>query len=167
MNYTPAPGSRNYPEYVAVADELEARRAAAAVDALNGTFSVESSGDTALADYVRFLKRVDPTLGIYACYAYARAGKFDEIADIYRIMSSEPETVPFDVAMLAARSGGATFPSAAPGMPLLTQGWMMLGRFQQSLPPALAQAREFLEPSLWATFSDAGMRILEAYVSEG
>jgi hypothetical protein len=167
MNYTPAPGSRNYSEYVAVADELEARRAAAAVDALNGTFSVESSGDIALADYVRFLKRVDPTLGLYACYAYARAGKFDEIADIYSIMSSEPETVSFDVAMLAAQSGGATFPSAAPGMPLMTQGWMMLGRFQQSLPPALAQAREFLEPSLWATFSDAGMNILEAYVSEG
>jgi hypothetical protein len=115
---------------------------------------------------VCILKRVDPTLGIYACYAYARAGKFKEIADIYRTMSMEPEAVPFDVAMLAAQTAGATFPSAAPGMPLLTQGWMMLDRFQQSIPTALAQAREFLEPSLWATFSDAGMKILEAYVSE-
>lgn len=167
VNYTPAPGSRNYAEYVTIAGELEARRAAAAVDAWNGTFSIESSGDIALADYVRFLKRVDPTLGIYACYAYARAGKFDEIVDIYNIMSQEPEAVPFDVAMLAVQTAGAKFPSAAPGMPLLTQGWMMLGRFRQSLPAALAQAREFLEPSLWATFSDAGMNILEAYVSEG
>lgn len=167
VNYTPAPGSRNYAEFVTVASELEARRAAAAVDALNGIFSIESSGDIALADYVRFFKWVNPTLGIYACYAYARAGKFDKIVDIYNIMSMEPETVPFDVAMLAAQTAEATFPSASPGMPLLTQGWMMLDRFRQSLPTALAQAREFLEPSLWATFSDAGMSILEAYVSEG
>ncbi|MBS3997712.1 MAG: caspase family protein [Hydrogenophaga sp.] len=167
VNYTPARGSRNYAQYVTVAGELEARRAAAAVDALNGTFSIESSGSIALADYVRFFNRVDPTLGIYACYAYSRAGKFDEIDNIHNIMSMEPEAVPFDVAMLAARTSGTTFPSAAPGMPLMTQGWMMLGRFQQSLPTVLAQVREFLEPSLWATFSNAGMEILEAYVSEG
>ncbi len=167
VNYTPAPGSRNYSEYVTVASELEARRAAAAVDALNGNFSIESSGDIALADYVRLHKRVDPTLGIYACYAYSRAGRFDEIIDIYNVMSMEPEAVPFDVAMLAAHSAGAMFPSVARGIPLLTQGWMMLDRFQQSLPMALAQAREFLQPSLWATFSEAGMHILEAYVSEG
>lgn len=164
VNYTPAPGSRNYAEYVSVAGELEARRAAAAVDALNGHFSIESSGEIALADYVRFFNRVDPTLGIYACYAYARAGKFDEISDICRSMSIESEAVPFDVVMLATQSTGAPFPGATPGMPLLTQGWMMLGRFQQSLPAELAQAREFLEPSLWATFSEAGMNILEDYV---
>lgn len=166
VNYTPAAGSRNYFEYVTVADELETRRAAAAVDALNGTFSIESAGDIALADYVRVLKQVDPTLGIYASYAYARAGKFDKITDIYNIMSMEQEAVPFDVAMLAAQTAGAAFPTVAPGMPLMTQGWMMLDRFQQSLPTALAQVREFLEPSLWATFSSAGMDILEAYVCE-
>lgn len=167
VNYTPTAGSRNYSEYVSVASELEARRAAAAIDALNGNFSIESSGDIALADYVRLHKRVDPTLGIYACYAYSRAGKFEEIVDIYNIMSMEPEAVPFDVAMLAAQVVGGVFPAVAPGMPLMTQGWMMLDRFQRPLPIALTQARDFLQPSLWATFSNDGMRIVEAYVSQG
>ena len=164
INYTPKPGSLHFAEYRAVARELEERRAAAAVDARNGTFSISSSGEVALADYVRLLKRVDPTLGIYAAYAYARAGKFDEIVDIHRIMSGEPTPVPFDVAMLAAQVGGAAFPDLMPGMPLLTQGWMMLDRFGRALPSALVRAREYLEPSLWATFNSTGMSILENYI---
>jgi hypothetical protein len=42
VNYMPVPGSRNYAEYMAAAGELEERRAAAAVDARDGNFSIES-----------------------------------------------------------------------------------------------------------------------------
>jgi hypothetical protein len=164
INYTPKPDSPHFAEYRSVVWELEARRAAIAVDARDGTFSIASSGDIAFADYVRFLKRVDPTLGIYAAYAYARAGKVDEIVGIHAIMSAEPTPVPFDVAMLAAQVGGSSFPDALPGMPLLAQGWMMLDRFGPALPTALVRARECLEPSLWATFNATGMSILVNYI---
>lgn len=164
INYTPKTDSPHFAEYQSVVGELEARRAAVAVDARDGTFSIASSGDIEFADYVRFLKRMDPTLGIYAAYAYARAGKVDEIVDIHAIMSAEPTPVPFDVAMLAAQIGGASFPDALPGMPLLAQGWMMLDRFGPALPTALVRAREYLEPSLWATFNPTGMSILANYI---
>lgn len=165
VNYTPGSGSRNHAEYVLFAAELETRRAAVAVDAGNGTFSVNSTGASGLADYIRFLKRVDPTLGIYACYAYARAGQFHEVVDIHRIMKSEPEPAPFDVVMLATQFTDSEFPAAPPGMPMLTQGWMSMGRFEQLLPEALARARQFMLPSLWASFSPEGMAVLECYIT--
>lgn len=167
VNYTPTVESRSRAKYLSVEKQFEERRAAAAIDSLNGNFSIECMNGVAFVDYARSLSLIDPTLGIYACYAYARAGKYDEISAIFQFMSDELETVPFDIAMLATQGRKPVFPSVVPGMPLLTQGWMMLDRFQSSVPPTIAKLREFLEPSFWATFSDGGMNILESHLNEG
>jgi hypothetical protein len=165
INYTPGIHSRNHVQYLQVAEQLELRRAAVAVAAGNGTFSTTSSGSMALADYVRFLKRIDPTLGVYACYAYARVGQFSAVSDIYDVMAREPEPVPFDVVMLAQFFTATEYPMAPPGMPMMTQGWMSMGRCEQLLPVALVEARKHTLPSLWASFTADGMNILERYIT--
>lgn len=165
VNYTPARGAENYFEYEAVADQLEQRRAFVAVAARNGTFRLDRAKNA--ADYLRVLKRVDPTLGIYAAYAYAQVGNLAGVRSVFRYMSDEPEPVPFDVAMLALQRDLEPDLNYAPGLPMLTQGWMSLGRLEPLMPEPLKAARRYLKPSLWTTFTKEGMNILESGLTGG
>ena len=163
VNYTPARGSRNYGEYEHVAEQLELRRAFVAVAARHGSFRPDRGPPARDARYLRVLKRVDPTLGIYAAYAYAQAGDARGVDSVFQYMREEPEPVPFDVAMLALQS--AADPRAVldfpPWMPMLTQGWTLLGRFEDQMPSVLRAARPYLLPSLWSTFAPEGADLLE------
>ena len=167
VNYTPAEGSRNYDEYLAVAPGLDERRALAALAAKSGSFRPWQGKEARIADHLRLLKRADPTLGIYAAYGYAQIGDMESVQSVYDYMRHEPESVPFDIAMLAEQEGDGPLPDLAPGMPMLTQGWLLLGRFEVLLPQPLRKAREFIKPSFWATFMSEGVDILEEYFSKG
>ena len=164
VNYTPAQGSRNYPEYEHVAEQLELRRAFVAVAARHGSFRPDRGPAARHARYLRVFKRVDPTLGIYAAYAYAQAGDARGVESVFRYMREEPEPVPFDVAMLALQfsSEARMVLDYPPWMPMLAQGWTLLGRFENEMPPLLRVARQHLLPSLWSTFAPEGADMLEA-----
>ena len=82
-------------------------------------------------------------------------------------MSREPEPVPFDVAMLALQNDEMPDLNYAPGLPMLTQGWMSLGRLESLMPDVLKRARQYLKPSLWTTFTEEGMNIIEREVLKG
>ncbi|MFT3812961.1 MAG: caspase family protein [Acidovorax sp.] len=166
VNYTPSLGSPNFQEFASCSAEIEERRTQVAVAAQRGTFSLESAGLTDAAEFVRTGAAVDPTLSLYLSYAHARAGKFAAIHEISAMLSHGGQPVPFDVAMLAAQGSGGPFPRELPGMPMLTQGWLMLGEHEAVLPQPLSQARQLLLPSLWATFSPDGMSILERYIQK-
>lgn len=166
VNYTPTLGSANFQEFASCSAEIEERRTQVAVAAQRGTLSLESAGLKDASDFVRTGAAVDPTLSIYLSYAHARAGKFAEIHEVSAMFSKRNQPVPFDVAMLAAQGTGGAFPSNFPGMPMLTQGWLMFGGHEAVLPRPLSQARQFLLPSLWATFSPDGMSILERYIQK-
>ncbi len=127
---------------------------------------VSEGKEVQIADHLRLLKRADPTLGIYAAYAYAQIGDMESVQSVYDYMRNEPESVPFDVAMLAEQDRDGPLPDLAPGMPMLTQGWLLLGRFDALLPQPLRKAREFMKPSFWATFTSDGVDILEEYFSK-
>jgi hypothetical protein len=49
----------------------------------------------------------------------------------------------------------------APWLPVLTQGWMLLGKFESEMPAVLREARQYLLPGLWTTFAKEGVDILE------
>jgi hypothetical protein len=172
VNYTPARGTERYDEYEMVADDLERRRAFAAVAARNGSFTLDRKEAVDAAHYLRMLKAIDPTLGIYAAYAYAQAGDQEGVESVHRYMA-EPISgyylpVPFDVAMLAHRNG--PWPEAyrfPPTMPMLTQGWALLGGLEHSMHPAALEARHYLIPSLWTAFSAEGINILETAIASG
>lgn len=176
VNYTPATrdgikfGSRTF----------ERSRALAAALAREGSFRVEPGSAQATALLLRRYKQVDPTLGLFAAYAYAQGGDGEGVLSVFRYMVSERVLVPWDVAMLAAQYGKhdptdvVTWLNPpevldfAPWMPLLTQGWMLLGRYEIGMPEVLRRARRYLLPGLWTTFAKPGMRILDqALFSKG
>lgn len=165
VNYTPARGARYYHDYDMVADQIEQRRAFVAVAARNGTFRLDKA--KMAADYIRVFKKIDPTLGIYAAYAYAQAGSRAGVRSVFEYMRDEAEPVPFDVAMLALQYDEKPDLNYAPGLPMLTQGWMSLGRFESLMPEPLRAARRYLKPSLWTAFTKRGMDILEGELTGG
>lgn len=167
VNYNPTPSSANYQDFSSFAAEIEGLRINVADAARSGRFSLESAEFESAAKFVHSGQITDLTLAMYVSYAYARAGKFAEVQEISAMLNRREVPLPFDVALLAVQSSGGPLPNLLPGMPMLTQGWLSFGRYEELLPPQLNQARQFLVPSLWATFSPDGMSILERYMHKG
>ncbi|ALS60161.1 caspase family protein [Pandoraea norimbergensis] len=105
----------------------------------------------------------DPLIAIHAGYAYARSGRHDMLKTLADEVRSSLGFLPFDIAMLAAQQSDEEFPSDGLGMPMLTQGWMMWGRFERNLPHVLRVAQQYLLPSLWTTFRREGMDEVEQF----
>lgn len=152
--------------------EVESSKALMVTLALHGQLRMTSPTVRAVASELRRYKRVDPTLGLFAAYAYALSNINAEVVSVYRHMYRDGQPVLFDVAMLASQAPQATqLPPAvaeplrrlnfAPWMPLLSQGWLLLGEFEQFMPPLLWEARRYLLPGLWTQFAPEGMELLE------
>lgn len=168
VNYTPSRNGPFYEEYQRFATELERRRAFVSVAARNGFFRLNIDTANDAADYLRKLKCIDPSLGIYSAYAYNQTGNQEGVQSIFNYMNRDRIPVPFDVTMLAYRNKplpeSQRFP---PMLPMLTQGWALLGNHEKSIPPALLEARNHLIPSLWTTFTKEGIDILERAIQSG
>jgi hypothetical protein len=173
VTYLPSRQTPKHSEYQYAADEIEKRRAFVAVAARNGSFRLEGGMEAMeSARYLRTLKAIDPTLGLYSAYAYAQAGDFEGIESVFEYMSYEPEPVLFDVAMLANKLDVAArnrdrLPKVTPFCPMLTQGWAFVDVNEVWLPAAVRRARENLRPGLWTTFGKRGVAKLWSYVEDG
>lgn len=167
VSYVPSRGSYLYSEYEKNADEIKKRHAYIAAAAGQGSFRIAVEKAREGAGYIRLLKSADPTLGLYAAYAYAQAGAQDGVASVYEYMSQAPEPVLFDVALLANKipKPDRLPQNVGPFCPMLTQGWAMLAG--QKLPPALKEARSHLVPALWTTFAPDGVEILRRAIEAG
>ena len=128
---------------------------------IDGPPEVRDRNAVQLANAVRVRQSVDPTLGIYAAYAYAGAGLPEQIRSMHDIMKHDLEIELFDVALLAdALSGNQRTAAQAPFCPMLNQGWQFLAIKNVTLPSTLAVAQSHILPSLWTTFDREGMNIV-------
>ncbi|WP_295432891.1 caspase family protein [uncultured Thiodictyon sp.] len=166
LNYVPADNNRRWADYQQQRPRLERQRALVAAAAGLGVFQVERERAAAVADEIRYLKCVDPTLGLYAAYAYSDAGLRERIRSMQEYLRRDLGGDLFDIAMLAGTLSDRTA-GAVPGCPMLTQGWGLLRVKGVHLPPALAAAGEQLRSALWTTFESAGMDIIEAAFHQG
>jgi hypothetical protein len=108
-------------------------------------------------------KLFDPTLGIYAAYAYAEAALPEQIRSVHDIMKFELEVELFDVSLLAdVLSGNQRIGAQAPFCPMLNQGWQFLPVKNVTLSSKLAEVQNHILPSLWTTFDLEGMSIIKS-----
>ena len=128
LNYTPS--QNNFRWNRADEQRLAALRATVATAVGLGAFRIEGNADTRarnsrqLADRIRVDKGIDPTLGLYAAYAYAEAGISDEVRSVQGHMRSNLEVDIFDVAMLSGDLAKGIEPKRTfPFCPMLSQGW--------------------------------------------
>ena len=103
VNYVPSDNSPRYAAYEARARQIERMKRLAAVSARHGRFVVDDARASVVADRIRQDKGLDPTLGIYAAYAYAQVGAYDDVCSVFDYMREDELQLPlpFDVAMLA------------------------------------------------------------------
>jgi hypothetical protein len=176
VSYIPSEGSSRSAEYERERDRLDRLRATVATSAKFGQFRIE--GDTGtrnqmaeqLADRIRILKGLDPTLGIYAAYAYDEAGLFQKVRSIRDYMRGDLGADLFDVAMLSSsprQPRSENDDPLFPFCPMLSQGWALLRVKGVRLSPAIAEARDHLQGALWTTFDMAGMQMVRNALQAG
>ncbi|MDB6175040.1 MAG: Peptidase caspase catalytic subunit p20 [Chthoniobacteraceae bacterium] len=158
VTYVPSGNSARYPGYAEHQEAIKLRHAVIATAARFGAFRIEPGMAARSANYLRALKAFDPTLCLYAAYAFAQIGAREEIVSVYEYMALELEPILFDVALLAGRlsSESPDRHRLAPFCPMLNQGWALLGPAEEFLPPSVRAARPSLLPGLWTTFGPEG-----------
>jgi hypothetical protein len=153
-------------------EQLPALRASVAAAARHGAFRIEDADPRRFADRIRIMKGIDPTLGIYAAYAYHQIGLIDQIRSVADYMRDDlARALPFDVAMLL-RMPDAQPEKLQPGVavpfcPMLTQGWALLPAKCVNLPPNIDAAGRHLARSLWTLFEAEGVRLIRKSLSSG
>ena len=169
VSYLPSRHTNNYSAYEHSAREIDMRRAFVAVAARNGAFRIDKDLEAAEAAlFLREFKWIDPTLGLYAAYAYAQAGDLSGVDSVHKYMKQEPVPILFDVALLANKLPKPRLFSKmkeriSPFCPMLTQGWALLKPYEGRLPTLVHKVRRDLVPGLWTTFNPEGTdRILSA-----
>lgn len=169
-----------------VEDDIVRLRSIVAASAQFGVFRIAGEGEEQdrkardLANAVRMGKGADPTLGLYAAYAYHDAGLVGQVRSVDEIMRSDLGGVRlFDVAMLAEgfpgsdRNALTPFQEAfdrgeiVPFCPMLSQGWSFLRIKGVALAPGVDAARDRLLPALWTTFDADGMDLVIRALDEG
>jgi hypothetical protein len=174
VSYVPSRDSPLRSAYEHEALHLEELRASVATAAQFGVFRFDGSKETRaraaaeMANRIRMLKSIDPTLGIYAAYAYDDAGLKDQVKSVQYHMRHAIDADLFDVALLArSENMSGNYAKFTPGCPMLSQGWGLLRVRNVSLPESIAPARDHLRVSLWNSLDSEGIRIIEGALMSG
>jgi hypothetical protein len=154
-------------------DERIAKLNAAVVAAAQlGVFRIEGDRETAatkaarFGDQIRVGKSTDPSLGLYAAYAYAQANLIEKVRSVGDFMRNDLHTDLFDIAMLGRESSTDTTP-VFPFCPMLAQGWGLLRVMEAQIAPEVDRARDHLRASLWTTFDSFGLDIVSNALRRG
>lgn len=187
VSYEPSKGGDLDVPNPSIKAKLQELRSAVAVAARFGTLNFQGPNSARkqsakeFGDKIRELKRIDPTLGIYAAYAYSDAGLIDYVQSVHTYMRRDlsvhlsvngsirrKKTDIFDVSMLSGNLPATlNNPSinTVPFCPMLSQGWNLMTVHDVKIDPFLDHARSFLRPALWSTFRPEIMDDLENYMS--
>jgi hypothetical protein len=168
--YEPSDNSDRWPLFEERALEVRRLRAVASAATRNGVFRLDGEDGLELARQMQYAKGIDPSLAVYAAYAYQDLQQFDLIRQMSWYMRDDIGARLFDIALLAREIDGTTAgtdPEVLSFMPMLSQGWALLSALRVSLPPRLEGLRRALLPSVWTLFAPEGVDLLRAALQAG
>ncbi len=169
INYTPAK-SNEYTHYSYLSNKeiINKKRNFVASAANNGlsynsvfddvNFERLRQGYPDAGSFLRIGKNLDPSLGLYAAYAFKEFENQQKIKSVYNYMQHDNPAVIYDVAMLAGKLNKNK--KTASFCPLMTSGWSYKRLYKDFINSRVAEAANFLEPGLWTTFNHKGTKIL-------
>jgi hypothetical protein len=168
--FEPAIGSHRFKAFEHRSSEIRALRAVAASSSRNGLFRLLKEDSLDLELIMQYGKSVDPTLALYAAYAYHDLHDIERIRAVSTQLRHDIGNTFFDLALLGrqlmARSVGPD-DGIVPFVPLLSQGWALLGAHRVTLHPALRGAEANLKESLWTLFDREGVEKLKRTMKSG
>lgn len=167
--YEPSDRSRRWDEYGTRRDELRSLRASISASVGLGVFRLTGDEALTLARRMQLAKGVDPSMALYAAYAYHDLQRRDLIKEIQAYMRDDLQVVLCDIAMLSGDPGAldAGAHGIVPPFPLLSQGWTLLSASRIKLPCVLEDLEKHLLPSLWTMFDTTGVTKLRAAIESG
>jgi hypothetical protein len=164
VSYEPSANSPRWNEYSARAKELRSLHASIAASVALGVFRLDEQGGLALARRMQFAKGVDPSLALYAAYAYDGLQRRDLVDEMRGYMESDLGLTFFDIALLSTRP---KIGRILPPFPMLSQGWALLSAYRAELPASLRGIEQRRLPSPWTLFNAAGVDMLERAILSG
>ncbi|MCW2306708.1 caspase family protein [Rhodobium gokarnense] len=175
MRFNPAQSNFLFIDYLDALDRLAFLRGFAAEATRQGALVFEGSREEreaaarSFAERVRMGKGYDPTLGIYAAYAYATAFMEDGVRSVHDSMLETLGAELFDVALLAGRLGpdgrAQSGRPVVPPVPLMRQGWEYLRVRGVETTRIMATARTALLNSLWTTYDGEAAKLVTDLVA--
>jgi hypothetical protein len=162
--YEPSANNWRWSMYQERAAEVRALRAVAASASQHGRFRLDSQDALSVAQKMQYAKGIDPTLAVYAAYAYHDLQATERISHMVNYLGNDLGAIFFDLALLDRRLVGKTIQREdriVPFVPLLSQGWALLKAHRFRLHPALAELEFDVRPSLWSLYDANGVRKLE------
>jgi hypothetical protein len=156
VSYAPSPNNELSFEFQQERERLREMRAAVAAAVRYGVFQIDGDRATRerkaaeLADKIRVLKAVDPTLGLYAAYAYAEANLINQVRSVNQFMRNDLHVEIFDVKLLSGELFDRPLgESVVPFCPMLTQGWGLLRVKGARVADEVAAAQDHVRRSPW------------------
>jgi hypothetical protein len=165
--YEPAENSPRWGQYQRKADTLRKLRGKIAAATRHGIFQPTGEGINELARQMQISKGYDPTMALYAAYAYHGIRQRERIVEMEEFLFQDLHLRFFDLALLAGTIHERPNRKILPATPLLSQGWALLPARQVTLPPALKNLRDTLTNSLWSTFTKKGVQMLTTALKSG
>jgi hypothetical protein len=156
--YEPSANSRRFSEYQGRLDELRSLRSLISSATRLGTFRLQGQDAETVAVRMQVSKGIDPSLALYAAYAYHELQSDDRLRKMLGYLTADLGIALFDVALLAGaitpRDTGAP---VAPMVPMLAQGWALLDALRVRLPAPVTELRGHLVPAMWTQFDATGL----------
>jgi hypothetical protein len=145
-------------------------RAIAATASREGQFHLDVKDAETVGRRMQYGKSVDPTLAVYAAYAYHDLQLTERIREMSSSLSADTGVTFFDLELLGRRLVGARLDRqqrVIPFVPLLSQGWSLLRAHRVHMHPALSGIEEHMHASLWTQFDSRGIEKLEGALLSG
>lgn len=163
--YEPSANTGRWDLYKERVAELRALRAVAASASQHGRFRLDREDAEETARKMQYAKGLDPTLAIYAAYAYHDNGlqPVERISQMINWLGNDIGAIFFDLALLGRKLlDKPVLPDdrIVPFTPLLSQGWALLRANRMQLHPALAGIESTVRESLWSLYDAQGVDML-------
>jgi hypothetical protein len=162
--YEPSKNTWRWDLYKDHVDEVRALRAVAAASSRHGRFRLDDQDAIKVAQKMQYAKGIDPTLAVYAAYAYHDLQALDRIRHMSGYQRGDIGVVFFDLALLSrALIKKAIGPNddIVPFVPLLSQGWALLKAHDVKLHRALGGIESTMRESLWSLYNVTGLEMLK------
>lgn len=170
VGFEPSSNHERYWEYGDRLPELRRLRGVAAAASRQGRFRLEGPEALTLARRMQVAKGLDPSLALYAAYAYHDLQQMDLLQSMDRYLRNDLDAGLFDVAMLARRLADQQVDRSLPIVPfapMLSQGWALLRAHRVRLHPALDGLERSVRDSLWSLYDADGLDQLRRALESG
>src|SRR5579884_948340 len=170
--YEPSANTPLGADYATAAEDIRLLRGIIASASQFVRFRLDRIADPlSIAQRMQYSKGIDPTLAVYAAYAYHDLQRIDRIRNISAHLNEMLGGVTvFDVALLGRQLVNAPMDRAScivPFVPLFSQAWSLLAANRVKLRPELKGVASHLRESIWSVFNPEAVEPLRLALMSG